>query len=180
MMKNTQLLLIFLSLVLILTLSTFFLYTRLNPYNATNLELVDESPPVNINSLTTQVQEDKKRVEYVNRHLHRGYFENYNSTTNTLSILAETRVGTELKKQIKQFEISKNKEVLCWPQTVPGVRSSWQDTYIALEQNGFLYLSEQQPKLFNLILNNLTQKNYIFIHELGGVIQEIAVTGCAN
>jgi hypothetical protein len=180
MKKNTETILAFLLVILIFVLLGSFLLSRLDFYKPSEIPQTDDRIPSNMSSLSQEQQEDKKRSEYISRHLHRGYFENYDRSTGKIAIQAETRIGTQVSTEIKQFKITQNQEVLCWPLTVPGIDSPWDTAYIALEQNGYLYLNDQQKRSLSQISSNLSNKNYVFIHELGGVIQEIAIAGCKN
>lgn len=179
MKKNTEIILAFLVVILLFVLFGSFLLSRLDLYRAPENQRTDDRIP-NTESLSQEVLEDRNRAEYIARNLHRGFFESYNEIEGTISIQAENRIGAQKSAEIKQFEIKQNQTVLCWPLNVPGTETSWQNAYMALEQNGYLFLNGQQETMIPDISTKLSNENYIFIHELGGIIQEIAIAGCAN
>lgn len=180
MKKNTETVLAFSIVILIFVLLGSFLISRLDLYDRSSVIVQNENRISNPEAVAQIILEDRNRAEYISRNLHRGYFKNYDLQERAILIQAESRLGSQVTTEIKQFKINPNQKILCWPSKVPGTESPWQSTYIALEQNGYLFVNGEEEKTLNEIVTRLADDNYIFIHESGGVIQEIAVAGCIN
>jgi hypothetical protein len=143
----------------------------------------------NQNYTTNNVTSQEKRAaqtfdKYIEERLVRGFFEQYNSSNNELSIMSENPIdGSKISES---FSLTPQQSVLCWPETITLTnRDGTQEdkhlstAYIPVEEDKGLQLFQQSNTQFSEVLPALSEDSYIFIH-LGNDnrIKQVAITGC--